>query len=496
MTQTNSVLEPMPITKNRLRLLLFVILIQLVIFYSFIQGELTLVLAVVAGLCVLLLTVFSVERSFYLLAFYYLSFPAKTYGYNFPNWKIYFIWYIGVPLFFWLMGNWLLYLIRNQTHHESSVAKPSSTRSISFRPMDILLLIFIGAFSLSAVLGFWRGFNRTYWAYDYFGLLLYLGYFIYLYSPMSKNHRRFYDIMVLISIFVSAQYIYSLTHFGGTVVLRRVSSEHIHIAQLTLPYLGATILYASGKFRRIIFALIFPVVIFGVIICQQRSLWGSVFITMVLLLLIFAYEKRHILFRNVKKLISGVVAITIFLGVIYFLLQSLTQSKLLPTIITRIFIFLSPKMLQYDISTITRISEIQHAFSTVGNDILFGRGLGDSFITQWRHVVEVTVDNSYAFLYWKTGWVGIITFTAVMIYFLKRCISTLFKKLETEERIYVLAAFLNFVGMLIVSIINASIVHFRMIIIWAATIGLVESIARKYDKQTISNTALNEKSIK
>lgn len=479
----------LPVNRNRYTLLMFFILAELLILYAFIQGDISKVLVAVIGLVFLLFSAFSVERSFYFVAFYYFAFPEKLYQYNFPGWKIFFIWYVGLPLFLWLLGNWFLYLIRNQIHNKPVSNKLYSPHQVSFRTMDKLLLIFIFVFSISAVIGFFRGFSRVYWAYNYLALLMYLGYFIFLYSPLSKKPRRLFDFAVLCSIFASIQYINSLSQFSSTVVLRRISSEHIHLTQLVLPYLGVTILYASDKLRRIISALIFPIVIVGLLICQQRSLWMSVFVTMVMLLLIFIYEKRHLLFKNAPKVIYGIIAILIVLAGLYIGLQKFTKGRLLPTLNFRILVFLSPKMVQYDISAITRISEIRTAFSSVKNDFLFGRGLGDAFITRWRDSEQNTVDNSFAYLYWKTGIVGLITFLMVIIYFLKRCITTLRKNLLVEEKIFVLTSFLNFIGMLIVAMINVSLAGFRAILIWSATFAVVESIARKYDGKISTNTA-------
>ena len=250
-------------------MIVFFVLVQLLIIYAFIQNEIVIVLGVILGSAFFLLSVFSVERSFYLMAFYYLAFPEIGYNYNFPDWKIFFTWYLGLPLFFWLLGNWFLYLFHNKIHNKQLANESNLALPRSLRTMDKLLLIFIGTFTFSAILGFLRGFNRTYWTYDYLGLLMYLGYFVYLYSPLSKNHRRLFGFAVFCSIIVSAQYIQSLMHFGGAVVLRRITSTHIHIALLTLPYFGAIILYASSKFRRILALILFPVVLVGVIIYMK-----------------------------------------------------------------------------------------------------------------------------------------------------------------------------------------------------------------------------------
>jgi hypothetical protein len=476
-------------TKNRFGLLILLIIIQLLIIYAFIQGDLIIVLGVILGLAFFLFSIFSVERSFYLMALYYLILPDQFFEYSFPLWKITFAYYYGIPIFLWLLGNWLIYLIHNQIPYQSHYDETYSIRRITFQPMDKLLLIFIGTFTISGILGLLRGFNRNYWAYDYFGLFLYSGFFIYLYSPLSKKHKRLFDFAVFCSIIVSFQYIQSLIYFGGTILLKRITSTHIHIAQLTLPYLGAIILYHSSKLRRMLSLIIFPVILVGVIISQQRALWASIFITLVILLFIFVYDKRQILFKNVTKIIYGIIGFIIFFGGLYIFLQILTRGKLLPTIVARILFFISPSLAKYDISAMTRIGEIKDALSTLGNDFLLGKGLGYYEISRWRANVQLTLDNSFAYLYWKTGIVGLFTFIMVIFYFLYRCISVLRKKLMTDEKIFVLTVFLNMLGMVIVAFTNSVLVHNPIIIIWAATFAVVESIARKYEEKIPTNTA-------
>jgi|GEM_PF-1325205 len=469
-------------------LLIVFIAIELLILFAFIQGEIGKVLIAIIGLLFVFFSAFSVERSYYLVALYFLITPDKGYAHLFPGWKMFFTWYLGLPLLVWLFFNWFLSLLHNQIHYEQdsrSIGLSRINNSISLRTTDKLLIIFICAFSISAILGILRGFNRLYWAWNFLALLMYLGYFIFLYSPLSQKPRRLFDFAVFCALVASLQYINSTIHFGiSSVVLTRLMSEHIHLTPLALIYLGATILYDSNKLRRWLALLIFPVILVGLLLSQQRSLYGSVFLALVILILVFAYNQRLYLLKNATKIIYGIIGTIIFLGGLYILLQNLTQGRLLTTVFTRIIIFLSPKMVKYDISAITRISEIKNALSTVGNDFLFGRGLGDAVVTRWREVEQITVDNTFAYLYWKTGLVGLLSFVAFIIYFLKRGMTTLRKHLMAEEKIFVLSALLNILALLIVAIFNVCLAAYRPMLVWSATFAVVELIARKYEGKT------------
>lgn len=482
------------INRKEYHLQIFGVLLCLLILYAFIQGEIGKVVIGLIGLIFLISSAFSVERSFYLVALYYLITPEKGYAHLFPKWNLFFTWYLGLPLLIWLLGNWLLYLLYNQIPNREIVNKYNLGNAFSLRTMDKLLLIFLGAVTISGVLGILRGFNRLYWAWNLLGLLLYLGYFIFLNSPLVRKPKRLFDFVAFCSMVVGIQYINSAVQFGiSSVVLTRLVSTHIHIAPLVLAYLGATILFDSGKIRRFLSLLIFSIVLVGVLLSQQRALYGGIALILILLLFFFIYEKRHYLLKNATKIIYGIIGAVIFGVGLFILLQTLTRGRLLTTVFTRIIIFLSPKLVRYDISAITRIGELKNALSTVGNDFLFGRGLGDAVVTRWREVEQMTIDNTFAYLYWQTGLVGLCSFLAVILYFLKRCITTLRKNLLIEEKIFVLSAFLNIISLVIVAFSNVCLANYRAILVWSATFAVVELIARKYEGKNSMNVLKDSK---
>jgi len=216
------------ISKNRFCLLLFFALIQLLVVYTFVQGYFVIFLGVILGIILLLVIAFSVKRSFYLLVFYYLAFPQKHYFESFPGMPVFFVWYIAYPLFLFLLGYWILYLIQNQIRSENECDAPqvhsqaAPTAKVTFRTMDFLLLAFIVSSFLSGVLGYLKGYNRTYWAYDFMSRSLYLGYFIYFYSPLREKTQLLYDFILFCAVLVGVEHIYALTQLGGTVFLKRI----------------------------------------------------------------------------------------------------------------------------------------------------------------------------------------------------------------------------------------------------------------------------------
>ena len=143
-------------------------------------------------------------------------------------------------------------------------------------------------------------------------------------------------------------------------------------------------------------------------------------------------------------------------------------------------IFLNPDLLSRDTSWAIRWGEIAKVLKDIGYSWLFGKGFGASQITRYRYVVQMTVDNSYVYLIWKTGVVGLFGLLYMYFVFFKHGLKTLAKSLLPNERIFIITALVNTAGLIIVALTNASIAHYRFIFIWAALFACTEIIYRKY----------------
>ena len=134
-----------------------------------------------------------------------------------------------------------------------------------------------------------------------------------------------------------------------------------------------------------------------------------------------------------------------------------------------------------DVSYTIRANEVVEAIRTIKSDFLIGKGIGASVVTRWRFMEHATVDNSYAYLYWKMGIFGLIAFLGFYVVFFVRSLKLLIHPIKSNERIFVVTTILNFVALFIVALTNVCIVHYRFILIWAASIGFVEYLVRKYE---------------
>lgn len=347
--------------------------------------------------------------------------------------------------------------------------------------MDTAVIIFILAMLLGTVNGVFQGYGRAVFPTDTISLPFILAYFIFLYSPIKNNIKGFYNLLLAAAVFVSIHFIYAVVSFKTLFFLQRVVSRHIHIAQFAVPYLIATIIYATSRKRRIFSALTLPLIMLGVLFSQQRALYGSIALTILFLIGVFAYSRREWIKNNQRSF--AIYTATTLLATVALLitLQLVTGGKLLLTLYKRLFIFLNPGLLNKDISWSIRWGEIKNALKHFENFWLFGRGFGVSQITRFRYVAQTTLDNSYAYLLWKTGVIGLLSLLYMYFVFFKRGISTLRKNILPDEKIFLVTALLNTAGMMLVAFTNSSIAHYRFIFVWAGLFACVEIIARKYD---------------
>lgn len=442
-----------------------VIAIQALLVILFAYKGLLLVVLIAILAAFFFMTAFSVGRSFYLFAAYFLIFPDKFYGVFFPGVPVNFFWSIGYLLFLVICLYWVIDLLRSRTDY-------------SLKTLDKMLLVFISSLLISALLGILRGYRFSYFRLEIMPLSLYLGYFIVLQSSLKENPRRFYDFVTLCAVLIAFEFIESLFIFGGSIFLVRVVSMHIHMALFGISYICISLIYSSERTRKIIMGIALPVIIVSVVISQQRALWGATLVVLLLAFAVYVYHRRE----RIVAIGATVIGIICLLLISYAVLNQIFKGALYNTIITRGVVLLDIEATLNDASYRIRSNETVEALRTIKGDFLLGKGIGASAVTRWRFMEHATVDNAYAYVYWKMGILGLVGFFGFYALFFFRSLRLLRKNITADERIFTISTLLNFVGLFIVALTNVCIVHYRFILIWAASIGLVEFIARKYER--------------
>lgn len=453
--------------KTELVIFISSIIIQVLCIILFADGKLIYLLGAISLIVFFIYTFFSVEKIFLLLAFYIAAFPMLEYLGNFPGLIIGFSWKIAYPLFALLIIYWSIYLL---THRENFL----------LNRMDIAIIIYLVIMSISGVSGFLRGYDRKIFLYDFLPIPFFLGYFIFLYSPLRNKLKKYYDFLLAIAIFVSFQFIYAVVNYKSLFFLGRIVSEHIHIAQLAIPYIIATLIFSTSRTRKILFSFPLLLVISGVIISQQRSLYAATSLTIVFLTGVFLYTRRVWIKNNLSRFATYITAACLLIVAITTIIQIITRGKFLTTLNARFFIFLNLEQLSADTSWKGRWREINHALKGLKHFWFFGQGFGASHITRFRFTRQFVLDQSYLYLIWKTGVIGLLSLLYMYFTFFTRNIKTLRKKITNDEKIFLITALFNAAGMILIAFANVSIAHFRLLFIWGALFASTEIIARKY----------------
>lgn len=459
--------EPMASPKwlDHVLFLLF-LLFQVAIVLIVADRGLALVLSIFLAAVLFLYTFFSVERMFYLFTFYIAVAPDAYYLHYFPGFPISYTLQLAIPLFALVILYWLTYLIK-------------AKEQIDFDSLDYTLLAYLAFVIIAAARGFFFGYRPLYFVWDVMSHLWYLSYFIFRYSPLRYNVKRFYDFVLLLVVIVSLEFVYGFLQTEGFIIFRRIVGKNIHLALFGISYIGATIIYGSARGRKILFALILPAIILAVFASQQRSLWFGAVVVMLILACMYLYSRRRSILQNARKLAKIAVAVAMAAITIAILVQK--QTAVLMTIIARALIFLNPSLLRYDISWLIREREIAAAMHDLGGRLLFGTGFGAAIVSPDRHFILSAPDNAYFYLIWKMGIVGLLCFIIIQYLFFKKCFIVLNRSNDTDERVFALTALLNTVGLMIVGFANTCITQYEYLIIWTAIIASIAIIARKYE---------------
>lgn len=468
-TNTDSLAIPFLNTgfnKIKISIFLVAVFIQISCVILFAYKGLIIAIAPILVISFILFTAFSVEKIFFFLCFYIIIFEEYYYAQYFPGLPIYYLWPLATGLFVLLLIYWLIYLLKNQT-------------SFQIKSLDILIIIFLFFVILSTLNGLLRGYDAKSWRWDILPYPFYLSYFIFIYSKLKTKTKFFYNIVLLLSIPVALTMIYTLSQLKGAILLQRIVTQNIHMMQFAIPYAGLIAIYSQSLKRRIICTLLLPIFVLAVIISQQRALLFTTFLSSFVLFIIFIKIVYKPLKKNTKLILMLIMIAVLIIP--FVIIESITKESLLLTFISRFYIFLNPTNFTSDASWQIRWQEIVRVLPQINENLIFGAGLGATTISRHRLILQITVDNSYVYVLWKMGIIGLLSFLSIHYMLIKRCRLVLKHTKIVDEKIFATTILLNTIGMLLIGVTNAGIAHYRFLFIWLALMASIELTARKYD---------------
>lgn len=471
---SSTILPCVPYDRRKLHLFIifFAITVQICcLAYLFFDVPISMVLLIIIGLPLILLLLSSVENFFFIIVLYLSALPLQVYCNMYRGFPP-----IGVRrkylyvVFVILLIYWIFSLILRKKRIK-----------IGALGYTIIAYTFIAFFGL--MIGLINA-NKNVLSITKNELvpqLMYLSYFIFFTTKLKKmNFRLFFDFILFISAFIGLQFVCAFPK-NSFFAFTRIPTINVHISLLAFPYVLA-VLFFTKSLKRKTFSLIalFPIS-FAVLISLQRGLWLALFFVFIVSILIYFYKRRFSFIKILFAFFALLLTFTLLFLVAILVLSKVTSGAAIVVILKRFISFANINYLKVDLSAFQRIYEIKQAFSKLnGLQWLIGRGIGDTIFSQVRFFTKHYLDNSYAWVIWKMGIIGLISFLTMFGIFFQRAFFLLRKCYDNEDMIYVMTIFLNIIGLMIVAFSNSCLVQYRFIVIWAVSIAIMETIYRKY----------------
>jgi len=437
------------------------------------------VIGAFAAIFILQSIIFNLKNTIILL-FCYISFlPGYSWGIRYKFFRgIYFDEKLLLAFFFLILV-WIII----------DLFQRFKTYKLQQTSLDWTIGSFIIIIILSALRGGLEGFDLTALKIDAVFLSLYIYYFIYVNRFQLSDLQTLINALSIITIFVSIEYI--MLAFSeatsGSILIKRVVTQQPHVAQISLPIFASYLFFPNAISKKIL-ATIALIPLAGMIFfSQQRGLWVGITFSLILVGG-FAFIKEQISLKKITKYITIILLIILILFLLFLIFDKLFFGSIFITFLSRVKTL---STLSADPSTNIRLAEIIRAFKQWDNNIVtvcFGTGLGAAYesvdLTRPNHF---SVDNSYAFILWKMGIVGLIVFLLIIYSFFKKGLYVFKKSNNTEHRQIVAALMSGFGGLLIIALTNTCVARYRFIIIWSLIIAIIEIMYNHTEKSTIQN---------
>jgi O-antigen ligase len=253
---------------------------------------------------------------------------------------------------------------------------------------------------------------------------------------------------------------------GGRIITRQAN-----IALVVFPYLTALLAISPSIKRKIAYLLALSIPLTVVFLHQQRSIWIALIASGIFVWVCVAIKKTRFSF---KHMVVGVLTVIALLFVVNYqigILQTLIDVQMREFIGTRMETF---KELRAEPSILVRLIDLQAVFEKIKEHPIIGSGFGATVFRPLGRIYLLIVDNSFVYLYWKTGILGLAIFLWFIIAVFRKCFYVLKRCKDDETLVLVLSITAGMIGLLTVSFASVILVAYRFIIVWATMIAAAE----------------------
>ena len=351
---------------------------------------------------------------------------------------------------------------------------------------DVLLLLFLGWMIIAVLFGFAMNPKK---------MILREAEYIFLFgfywwaTKVKANEtwiQKFSIFYVLLTTLVAVEFIIFVISAMNleSMLFHRIVTQQPFLALFAVPLLMLFFLESRKLLIKISVSLMIILNIVSVVLSQWRALTGGIIITILATLLIFSFRNGVTVtsWKTIFKI--GIIGL-LFLGVLFLVLvNTIIDEGVLESLFRRYESFQS---VTGDASWNMRYSGIQAALEEWKLSPIIGRGFGNRFDARNFWVVyDNQLDNSYVFLLWKTGLIGITLFFSFLGVLAIHGFQLIRNLPDSWQRYYICAIVAGFAGLLFSSYFYLSLMRYRFIIFWALFLGTIEIMYHSYKQSKIS----------
>lgn len=449
--------------------ILILVLVQLIITYLLFttSNPVVITLIIMAGLFVPFI-VYNPQYLFLTLLIYISILPSQTWGERYEMFPIFVNKFVIISLLFIVFA---VFLFRN------GFEKKWSTE---FTSLDLLVGLFLCYTFVNMLWGLNNN-NNNYHAYiDFYYIFLYVIYFFirFVFNNKIWINRLLYSIVIASTIAALEYIVLTVTNLDfQSIFITRVTTQQPHLAQIAIPILLGSFLFLKNTWLRIGASIILIPNFLMVLFSQQRGLWVGIIFSLAILLM-FYYLRDGISMQRIMKFVGVSMLV---LGIIVLVLIFLDRYFHLSVILTVYQRVNSMGNLSADTSLHIRLAEIKQALEQWKLHPFIGEGLGATFERVYIFRGNAGVDNSYAFILWKLGIVGLFLFLAIYLIYISQIILRYWKLKTTWEKFVFASLGAGMLGMLVIALTNQSIIKYRFDLLWATILGITQNMVLRND---------------
>jgi hypothetical protein len=452
--------DAIPINK---RLLIFILLLQLVIFLVMLLSPIKISLGMILGISALIFIFFfpsPLVACFILSLFIAIILPKPT-GSRFI--------FKAEEIFPFLAFLFLLVSFLQNDYNKDGIG------NVGYWLIGFLTVVFI-----AAIIGLLKGrYIPLIWD-ELMVFMYWVIFFVVIKSKFTEKNIKYILGTILVSAFiVSLYYIFEFKIMGDK---DRFRTDQQHIFNFTIPLLFAILLYDTKKLRKILAVLMMIPMIVAVYITLTRALWVLVPLAIFLQYVYYIKDTARGKKFMVYLLPIFIIAVLASVGIIFLQAIPGVQDMLGGR-------FATFGLLEYDLSLLARAELAQYVFRRVSEAPLFGAGLGDFlryqyFSTLGRYNVY-WLDHTYLQVLWKTGIIGSILFFGFLVVFFKRAWFVLKNSTTPFDKIISSSIFFSILALAISGMQCGILVGYRFNFVWAILMGIIVLKAQELKKHPI-----------